>query len=115
LRNIYGTAKEYHKKALAIHKEIGDREKEGSSYGSLGTVCRHLGEYSKPKEYFEKAIDIIIKIGDNEGEATDYGNLGTVLIVILGSTARPKNMSRKHYWSRKKWGTKQEKQLLTAT
>ena len=43
----YGKAEEYQRKALAIRKEIGDREGEAACYGNLGTVYHSLGEYAK--------------------------------------------------------------------
>ena len=41
----YGKAEEYQRKALAIRKEIGDREGEATSHGNLGRVSQSLGEY----------------------------------------------------------------------
>ena len=74
----YQNAKEYHKKALAIAIEIGDRPGEGTTYGNLGSVFDSLGEYQKAKEYHEKALAIAIEIGDRGGEGATYRNLGSV-------------------------------------
>ncbi|PFX15787.1 Tetratricopeptide repeat protein 28 [Stylophora pistillata] len=87
-------AKRHHQKALAIAIEIGDRQREGASYGnpaeigdkrrqvadyaSLGSVLVSLGETGKAKEYQEKALAIAIEIGDRKGEGRSNGNLGTV-------------------------------------
>ena len=43
----YKRAKEYQEKALAIARETGDRQGEGTTYGTLGTVMHSLGEYQK--------------------------------------------------------------------
>ena len=74
----YQKAKEYYEKALAITKEIGDREGEAPIYGNLGVAFRSLGEYQKAKEYHEKALAIRTEMGDIKGKAADYGNLGAV-------------------------------------
>ena len=74
----YGKAKEYHEKALAITKEIGDKKGEADNYGNLGAVFHSLGEYGKAKENHETALAIRKETGDREGEASDYGNLGAV-------------------------------------
>ena len=55
LGNIYGKAEEYQTKALAIRKEIGDREGATACYGNLGTVFHSLGEYPKVEEYLTNA------------------------------------------------------------
>ena len=41
----FQNAKEYHKKALAIAIEIGDRGVEGTTDGKLGKVFDSFGEY----------------------------------------------------------------------
>ncbi|XP_078354224.1 tetratricopeptide repeat protein 28-like isoform X1 [Oculina patagonica] len=65
-------------KALAIRKEIGDRDGIASCYGNLGAVFGCVGEYDKAKEYHEKALAIKKETGDRNGEACCYRNLGTV-------------------------------------
>ena len=47
----YVKAGEYHKKALKIRKEIGDKNGEVTDYGNLGTVSYSLCEYVKAEEY----------------------------------------------------------------
>ncbi|KAL9986712.1 hypothetical protein ACROYT_G000896 [Oculina patagonica] len=69
-------AKEYIEKALAISREICDRDGEATNYGDLGTVFLYLGEYDKAKRHLEKALAMKNEIGDREGEATFYVNLG---------------------------------------
>ena len=59
-------AKEYYEKALAISKEIGDRQGEATVYGNLGNRSRDLGEYGKAKGYYSRALAISKKIGNVE-------------------------------------------------
>ena len=58
--------------------EIGDRAREGTSYGNLGNVFHSLGEYVKAKEYYEKALAISTESGDRAGEGRWCTNLGHV-------------------------------------
>ena len=82
-------AKEYIEKALAIIKEIGDRDDEATCYGDLGTVFLNLGEYDTAKEYLKKAIKIKSEIDDGDGEAVFYGNLG-LAFHCLGENVKAK-------------------------
>ncbi|KAL9950913.1 hypothetical protein ACROYT_G043485 [Oculina patagonica] len=83
----YEKAKEYLEEALAIKKEIGDREGESSCYRNLGNVFQAVGEYVKAKKYYEKELAITKEIGDRKGEGAVYGNLGAVFI-SLGTYAK---------------------------
>ena len=64
--------------ALAIQKQLGNKEGEATCYGNLGSVSEFLGEYGKAEEYQRKALAIRKEIGDKNGEAACYGNLGSV-------------------------------------
>ena len=74
----YVKAEEYHKKALQIKREIGDKHGESACYINLGNVFTSFGEYVKAEEYYQKALQIKREIGDKDGESTCYINLGTV-------------------------------------
>ena len=58
----YDKASEYQEKALAITKEIGDRDGEEKSYLNLGTVCQSLSQC--------EALAIKTEVGVRDGEAT---------------------------------------------
>ena len=53
LKTVY-----YFQKALAITKEIGDKQGEAKCYAKLGVVFQSLGKYVKAEEYLEKAVSI---------------------------------------------------------
>ena len=55
-------AREYLQKVLVIRTKIGDREREATDYGNLGTVFQWLGQYDKAKEYFQDALAIRTEI-----------------------------------------------------
>ena len=70
-------AREYHERALAITKEIGDTKGEATCYRNLEIFFRTAGEHKKAKEYHQRALAIAKEIGDRRGEAYGYGGLGT--------------------------------------
>ena len=74
----YDKAKKYHRKALAIRIEIGDKAGEATDYRNLGTVLESLSDYDGAKEHLEKALATKNEIGDRAGEAAVYGKLGTL-------------------------------------
>ena len=66
----------YYEQALAISREIGDRQGESNSLGSLGNAYASLGEVEKAISCHEQALVISREIGDRQGEGSDLGNLG---------------------------------------
>ena len=99
----YGKAEEYQRKALAIRKEIGDRDGEAASYGNLGTVYLYLGEYAKAEEYLNNALAIQRELGNKKGEAACYGNLGCVSESV-GEYGKAEEYQRKAFAIRKEIG-----------
>jgi tetratricopeptide (TPR) repeat protein len=55
----YQKALEYHEKALAINKEIGDRNGEAAGYNNIGTIYYSIGQNQKALEYHEKLFGLI--------------------------------------------------------
>ena len=72
----YKKAIKYHKKALVISKEIGDRQGEGKLLRNLGNAYLNLGKVKKAIEYYQKALVIAREIGDRRNEGIWLGNLG---------------------------------------
>jgi len=73
----YKKAIKYHKKALVISREIGDRQGEGKRLGNLGNAYLNLGQVEKAIEYYQKALVIAREIGDRRNEGIWLGNLGS--------------------------------------
>jgi tetratricopeptide (TPR) repeat protein len=67
---------EYHERALAISKDIGDRRGEGTNLGNIGNAYSDLGQVERAIEYYERALAISKDIGDRRGEGTNLGNIG---------------------------------------
>ena len=73
----FKTAIEYHQRALEIAKEVGDKAREGKSYGDLGGTYRSLGQFKTGIKYHQRALEIAKEVGHKAGEGTSYGNLGS--------------------------------------
>ena len=63
--------------ALAISREIGDRDSEGNSLGSLGLAYQVLGQVERAIERYEQALAIAREIGNRSSEGNWLGNLGS--------------------------------------
>ena len=61
-----------HGQHLAIAKEVGDRDGEGTAYGNLGTCHMHLNEYVKAVAYLEAqhVMDPSLKLALSDGSIT---------------------------------------------
>ena len=72
----YERAIDLHTQALAIFRDIGDRQGEGAALGNLG-LCRYsLGEYERAIDLHAQALAIARDIGDRYGEANALDYLG---------------------------------------
>jgi tetratricopeptide (TPR) repeat protein len=95
-------ALEYYEKALAIFQDVGDRAGEAATLNNIGLVYEALGQKKKALAYYEKALSISKAVGDRAGEAATLNNIG---LVYDAKSKKPCNIMRKHYLSRKQWGT----------
>ena len=73
--------------ALAIDREIGDRQGEEAHLGNLGSAYANLGETRRAIELYEQALAIDREIGDRRGEAADLTNIG-IASANLGDARR---------------------------
>jgi tetratricopeptide (TPR) repeat protein len=73
----YRQAIDLYSQALAISREIGDREGEGIDLGDLGSCWFDLGDYQQAIDLHTQALAISREIGDRLGEGIDLGNLGS--------------------------------------
>ena len=74
----YKKAIKYHKKALGISREIGDRWGEGKRLGNLGNAYLNFGKVKKAIEYYQNALVIAREIGDRRNEGAWLGNFGNI-------------------------------------
>ena len=63
--------------ALAIYKEIGDKEGEADSLNNLGRAYNNLGQYRQAIEFSQQSLVIAREIGSRQVEAKSLRNLGS--------------------------------------
>ena len=68
----YGKSKLYCDNALAISKEIGDKNAEANCYQKEGRFHKSLGNKDKAQSCFEKTLAIVIK---KEVEASTWASV----------------------------------------
>ena len=74
------TAEETFKDALAILKNLGEKELEGNIYRNIGNMYNRFMDTNeenlvKGRDYFDKAFEIRIEMNDQENLSYDYFNL----------------------------------------
>ncbi|MBE9040788.1 tetratricopeptide repeat protein [Oscillatoriales cyanobacterium LEGE 11467] len=74
----YQRAIDFYQQYLAIAREIGNRNGEGTALGNLGVAYQFLGEYQRAIDFYQQHLAIAREIGDRNGEGTALGNLGLV-------------------------------------
>ena len=72
----YRQAIDLYTQALAIARDIGDRQGEGAALGNLGLCHFSLGDYRQAIDLHTQALAIARDIGDRQGEGAALGNLG---------------------------------------
>jgi tetratricopeptide (TPR) repeat protein len=72
----FAKAIEVLEQALAISRETGDRQGEGTDLGSLGNCYYELGQITRAIDLYEQALPIAREAGDRQGEAAYLGSLG---------------------------------------
>ncbi|MGB6014741.1 MAG: CHAT domain-containing tetratricopeptide repeat protein [Nodosilinea sp.] len=68
--------------ALAIYREIGDRQGEAKSLGNIGLAYAELGEYEHAIDLHQQAFEIAQQINDREWEAGSLSNLGNAYLSL---------------------------------
>ncbi|OPY51795.1 MAG: photosystem I assembly protein Ycf3 [Methanosaeta sp. PtaU1.Bin112] len=68
---------EYNRQALAIAREVGDKNGEENALGNLGNSYQFLGDTRKAIEHYEQALAIAREIGDFRNGGIWLGNLGS--------------------------------------
>jgi len=66
----------FHEQALAVAREIGNRQMESNQLGSLGFDYRTLGQVEQSIGFHEQSLTIAREIGNRQAESVQLGNLG---------------------------------------
>ncbi|MFB2877786.1 tetratricopeptide repeat protein [Floridanema aerugineum] len=69
-------ALQFWQQALAIYREIKNRQGEAASLGNLGIAYDSLGDYTKAIVYYQQCLIITQEIEDRFNEGRVLGNLG---------------------------------------
>ncbi len=64
--------------ALALYREIGDQDAEGSMLRLIGGIHRRQGQYPQALESLQQALAISREVGDHKGENIALYNIGAV-------------------------------------
>ncbi len=72
----FEAALESWQQALAIYREIEDRQGIAASLNNLGIVYDSLGQYEPAIDYHQQSLQIQQEIGDRSGIANSLNNLG---------------------------------------
>jgi CHAT domain-containing protein/tetratricopeptide (TPR) repeat protein len=71
---------EFYQQSLEFSREIGDRQGEANSIGSLGNAYYSLGEFHRAIEFHQQSLEISLEIGDRVGESISLNNLGNTFL-----------------------------------
>ncbi|MEJ2487531.1 MAG: tetratricopeptide repeat protein, partial [Anaerolineales bacterium] len=82
LEHQISQSEEYHKKALAKHREIKDIRGEGFTLNSLGILNRVNGEYLIAKDYLKQGLVLWTSVGDLFGQASWFAHMGLVNLAL---------------------------------
>jgi tetratricopeptide (TPR) repeat protein len=74
----YEEAADQHRAALAIVRELGDRQAEALTLNNLALALVHSGGVAVAVQHFEQALDVLRELGDVEHEGRVIANLAVV-------------------------------------
>jgi tetratricopeptide (TPR) repeat protein len=74
----YEEAAEHHRAALAIVRDLGDRQVEALTLNNLALALMNGGALAAAVQHFEEALTVLRELGDEEYEGQVIANLGVV-------------------------------------
>ncbi len=69
---------QHHQKALAIHRELGNRRGEGRILGNLASHHHNQGRIEEALAHYHQALPIHREVGNRRGEASTLANLASL-------------------------------------
>lgn len=78
LKGNFSKSLEMHKKALAIHRRIGDRYQEGITLFFIGNLYWSTKNEARASANYLAALEVQQEINDNAGMSETYLNIGTL-------------------------------------
>ncbi|TMQ61576.1 MAG: tetratricopeptide repeat protein, partial [Candidatus Eisenbacteria bacterium] len=74
----YETARELNGRALALYRELGDRQGVARALVHLGVVASGLKDHAAARQHYEEALALFRALSDRRGIATTLNNLGVI-------------------------------------
>ena len=74
----YDRAIEFHRQALELRKQAGDKRGTAGSLGNLGVALRHKGEYAEATRLYNESLAIFRELDNTQGISTMLNSLGFV-------------------------------------
>jgi tetratricopeptide (TPR) repeat protein len=68
----------YLQEALALHRQLDDKQGEASDLSDIGLIYRELGEMNKALKYIRDALQLSRQVKDKLEESNQLGNLGII-------------------------------------
>ncbi len=78
LAGRYSAALEHYSQALAIAREVGNRQHEGVILGNLADLHREQGRVSEALEHFQQGLAIAREVGNRQHEGVTRGSLANL-------------------------------------
>jgi tetratricopeptide (TPR) repeat protein len=75
-------AGQHYRRALAIHREVGNRRFEGIILGHLAAMAQDRSQINQASEYYEQALRTHREVGNRRFEAVVLGSMGTFYHVV---------------------------------
>jgi len=72
----YGQALARSNEALALHRELGNRQGEAAAWEALGYAYHHLGDHAHALTCYQRSLELFHDLGDLYYEATLLNHLG---------------------------------------
>jgi tetratricopeptide (TPR) repeat protein len=75
---LLGDALTHYRKALAIRREIGDRDGEGTTLNNISQIFDAWGLYDEALKTLQESLAISREIGDRDGEGVTLNNIALI-------------------------------------
>ena len=72
----YQQAMRWHQQALALYREVGDKQGIAFALNNLGNQVQYQGDYKRARAFLEESLALYRELGDQWGIAIVLGNLG---------------------------------------
>lgn len=79
-RGDLAEAERRYRAALAVYRDLGERENQASVLNDLGGIARQQAKYAEAEQYYREALTLAQQIDDVDGQAIYTGNLAILAL-----------------------------------